>query len=199
MKKTFLTVVLTTLTTLAFAQSEPGFGIKAGLNYSANGDYFESISAAAENPDRNVGYHIGLYGKLGRDLYFRPELVYTKTKSDYSDGTFDVSKLDVPLLVGTKVIGPLHVFGGPAFQYILNSDFDGISIDRVENDFTVGLNLGAGVNLGRLGVDIRYERGFSENEARFINTNITTVEDSRIDTRPDQLVVSLSIKLGRDN
>lgn len=199
MKKTFLTVVLTTLfASLAFAQA-PGFGIKAGLNYSANGDYFESISAAAENPDRNVGYHIGFYGKLGRMVYFRPEFVYTRTKSDYDGDTFDVSKLDVPLLVGTKVIGPVHVFGGPAFQYILDSKFDGISIDRVENDFTVGLNLGAGVNLGRVGVDIRYERGFSENEARFINTNITTVEDSRIDTRPDQLIVSLSIKLGRDN
>ena len=200
MKKTFLTVVLATfITSLAFAQSEPGFGLKVGLNYSANGDYFESISAAAEDPDRNVGYHIGVYTKLGRSLYFRPELVYSKTQSDYEGGEFDVSKLDVPLLVGTRVIGPLHVFGGPAFQYILDSEFDGISIDRVENDFTVGLNLGAGVNLGRLGVDIRYERGFSENEARFINTNITTVADSRIDTRPDQLIVSLSIRLGKDN
>ncbi|MDH3697309.1 MAG: PorT family protein [Flavobacteriaceae bacterium] len=198
MRKTLMSAVLALIATVTFAQSEPGIGIKAGLNYSANGDYFESISAAAQDPDRNVGFHIGLYGKLGRDLYFRPELVYTKTKSDYSGDVFDVSKLDAPLLVGTKVIGPLHVFGGPAFQYILNSDFDGISIDRVENDFTVGLNLGAGVNLGRLGVEIRYERGFSENEARFINTNITTIEDSRIDTRPDQLVLSVSISLGKD-
>lgn len=199
MRKTLLSAVLALIATVTFAQSEPGIGLKAGLNYSANGDYFESISAAAQDPDRNVGYHIGLYGKLGRDLYFRPELVYTKTKSDYNGNVFDVGKLDAPLLVGTRVIGPLHVFGGPAFQYILNSDFDGISIDRVENDFTVGLNLGAGVNLGRIGVDLRYERGFSENEARFINTNITTIGDSRIDTRPDQLVLSVSISLGKDN
>jgi hypothetical protein len=194
-----MSAVLALIATVTFAQSEPGFGIKAGLNYGANGDYFESISAAAQDPDRNVGYHIGLYGKLGRNLYFRPELVYTKTKSDYDGDVFDVSKLDAPLLVGTKVIGPLHVFGGPAFQYILKSDFDGISVDRVENDFTVGLNIGAGVNLGRLGVDIRYERGFSENEANFINTNITTIEDSRIDTRPDQVVLSVSISLGKDD
>ncbi len=199
MRKTLMSTVLALIATVTFAQSEPGFGLKAGLNYSANGDYFESISAASQDPDRNVGYHIGLYGKLGRDLYFRPELVYTRTKSDYDGDVFDVSKLDAPLLVGTRVIGPLHVFGGPAFQYILSSDFDGISVDRVKNDFTVGLNIGAGVNLGRLGVDLRYERGFSENEARFINTNITTIEDSRIDTRPDQLVLSVSISLGRDD
>ncbi len=195
MKKVLLTAVLAIFCLAASAQAEPGFGIKAGLNYNANGDYFESIGEAARNPDRNVGYHVGFFGKMGQRVYFRPELVYTKTKSDYDGEEFDMSKLDAPLLVGTKVIGPIHVFGGPAFQYILDTEFDGISIDRVENDFTVGLNLGAGVNLGKLGIDIRYERGFSENEARFINTNITNVGESRIDTRPDQLIVSLSLKI----
>ena len=195
MKKALLTVVVAAFCLTASAQKEPGFGIKAGLNYNANGDYFESIGEAARNPDRNVGYHLGLYGKMGERIYFRPELVYTNTKSDYDGEEFNMSKLDAPLLVGTKILGPIHVFGGPAFQYILDTEFDGISIDRVENDFTVGLNLGAGVNLGKLGIDIRYERGFSENEARFINTNITTVGESRIDTRPDQLIVSLSLKI----
>ncbi|WP_299530439.1 porin family protein [Ulvibacterium sp.] len=182
--------------TVAFAQKGSGLGIKAGLNYNANGDYFESVGDAARNPDRNVGYHIGLFGKLEISrLYLRPELVYTKTKSDYDGNDFDMSKLDVPVLLGAKIIGPLHVFAGPSFQYILNTEFDGIDIDDVENDFTVGLNIGAGVNLGKLGVDIRYERGFSNNEAEFVNTNITSVGPSRIDTRPDQLIVSLSLKL----
>ncbi|MEX0290233.1 MAG: porin family protein [Flavobacteriaceae bacterium] len=195
MKRTLLTVAFAIFSMAAFAQKDSGFGIKGGLNYSANGDYFESAGEAARNPDRNVGYHIGVFGKLGNRLYLRPELVYTKTKSDYNGDKFDISKLDLPLLVGTKVIGPLHVFAGPAFQYILDSDFDGISIDRIDNDFTVGLHIGAGVNLGKIGIDLRYERGFSDNEARFINSNITTVGDSRIDTRPDQLILGLSVKL----
>lgn len=174
----------------------PGSVSRPGLNYSANGDYFESIGDAAREPDRNVGYHLGLYGKIGVSrIYFRPELVYTKTKSDYQGDKFDVSKLDAPLLVGVKVIGPLHVFAGPAFQYILDTEFDGIGIDDIENDFSVGANIGAGVNLGRLGVDIRYERGFNDNEATFINDNITTLGPSRIDARPDQLIVSVSLKI----
>lgn len=196
MKKTLLTAVLAFMGLAAFAQNGSGIGIKAGLNYSANGDYFESIGDAAREPDRNVGYHLGLYGKIGVSrIYFRPELVYTKTKSDYQGDKFDVSKLDAPLLVGVKVIGPLHVFAGPAFQYILDTEFDGIGIDDIENDFSVGANIGAGVNLGRLGVDIRYERGFNDNEATFINDNITTLGPSRIDARPDQLIVSVSLKI----
>lgn len=195
MKKTLLTLALALLGTGLYAQTGPAFGIKAGLNYNANGDYFESAEAAAQDPGRNVGYHLGVFGKLGNRIYLRPELVYTRTKSDYDDGDFKMSKLDLPVLVGIKVIGPLHVFAGPAFQYILDTEFDGISIDDIDSDFTVGLNIGAGVNLGRFGVDLRYERGFSDNEATFINTNITNVPDSRIDTRPDQLILSLSLAL----
>ncbi|SDM32859.1 porin family protein [Kriegella aquimaris] len=194
-KKTLLVAVFALVGTAAFAQTGSGFGIKGGLNYNANGDYFESTGDAAKNPDRNVGYHLGIFGKLGNRVYLRPELVYTKTKSDYDGDEFTMSKLDAPILVGVKIIGPLHVFAGPAFQYILNTEFDGISIDSVENDFTVGLNIGAGVNLGKFGIDLRYERGFSDNEAEFINTNITTIPPSRVDTRPDQLILSLSLKI----
>ncbi|WP_281542824.1 porin family protein [Maribacter aestuarii] len=196
MKKTLLLAAMVLFGLSATAQSESGFGIKGGLNYNANGDYFESAGEAARNPDRNVGYHLGVFGKIGISrIYFRPELVYTKTKSDYDGNDFDMSKLDAPLLLGVKVIGPLHLFAGPSFQYILNTEFDGITIDDVNNDFTVGLNIGAGVNLGKLGIDLRYERGFSDNEANFINTNLTTVGPSRIDTRPDQLIISLSLKI----
>ena len=177
------------ISNIAMAQS---FGIKVGLNYNANGDYIESLENVVDSPDRNIGYHIGLFGKFGDQLYFRPELVYTATKSDYSDGSFDMKKLDAPLLVGLKVIGPVSVFGGPSLQYILDSDFDDISIDEVESDFTVGLNFGVAVQLNKLGLDLRYERGFNDNEAEFItNNNI----NATLDTRPDQLIFSVSYTL----
>lgn len=194
LQTTLLVAVFAFFSTTALAQSGSGFGITGGLNYGANGNYFESAEAAAKDPDRNVGYHIGIFGKIGNRFFFRPELVYTKTKSDYEGDKFDLSKLDAPMLVGVKVIGPLNVFAGPAFQYILDSEFEGIGINDIDNDFSVGLHIGAGVNLGKLGIDLRYERGFSENEAKFINTNIAALPNSRVDTRPDQLILSLSVK-----
>lgn len=197
MKKTLLVAVMVLMGTAAFAQAGDGFGIKAGLNYAGNGDYFDSTRDAFENPDRNAGFHLGFYGKIGNRIYLRPELVYTSTKSGYDEGELKIQKLDLPVLLGAKVIGPLHVFAGPSFQYLLNTEFDAdqITFDNVENDFTVGMNLGAGVNLGKFGIDLRYERGFSENEIRFINTNITELNNDRVDTRPDQLILSFSLKI----
>lgn len=193
-KLIFTALVLIGSISAISAQTAQGFGFKGGLNYNANGDYFESIGDNAQHPDRNIGFHLGIFGKVGNKIYFKPELVYTSTKSDYDDDSFNMQKLDMPLLVGARILGPVSVFGGPSFQYILDTEFDGIAISEVENDFTVGLNFGIGLNFNRVGIDLRYERGFSDNEAVFINDNIGT-SPSRLDTRPDQLILSLSLLL----
>lgn len=195
MKKALLWVAFTMISTAAIAQANSGFGIKGGLNYNANGDYLASAEAAIENPDRNVGYHLGIFYKFGNNIYLRPELMYTWTKSEYSDGDLNISKLDLPVLVGIELIGPLHIFAGPDFQYIINGKFGGTTLSDIESDFTVGLHIGLGVNLGPLGVDLRYERGLSSNEASFINTNIITLPESRVDIRSDQVILSLSFKV----
>lgn len=203
MKKTLLVAVLALIGSAAMAQSGSGFGIKAGLNYNKNGDLIGSVGDSGqdivEGADGKTGYHVGFWGKLDfPKIYLRPELVYTKTKSSYDvDGNsqdYDVSKLDLPVLLGIKIVGPLHLFAGPAFQYTLKNDLEGVEIDDVESDFTVGLNAGAGVNIGKLGFDVRYERGFSENEANFIGNNITDVS-GRVDSRPSQVIFSVSLKL----
>lgn len=192
-------VFITSLLLFAFilnssAQQGSGFGIKAGVNYNANGKYFESASNTYENPERNVGFHIGAFGKVGDKIFFKPEVVYTRTKSDYDSEAFTMQKLDAPLLVGVKFLKFFNAFAGPSLQYILDTEYDGIAISKVENDFTVGLNFGFGVSFNTIGIDLRYERGFSENEATFISNNVLESND-KIDTRPDQLILSLSILL----
>ena len=190
----YIFLLIITFPNISIAQNTQGFGVKGGLNYNSNGDYFESVSNTYKNPNSNTGFHIGVFGKIGESIYFKPELVYSNTKSDYDQDTFKMQKLDVPLLVGIKVIGPLSVFVGPSFQYILDSEFSGITINDIEKQFYAGLNFGVGFNLKNLGVELRYERGFSENEATFINDNVINTE-SRIDTRPSQLIISLSFIL----
>ncbi|MCC1485018.1 outer membrane beta-barrel protein [Winogradskyella immobilis] len=195
MQKLVLTVFICTLFSLtSFGQTGSGYGFKVGLNYTGNGDYFESISTNFESPDRNIGYHIGIYGKIGNRLYFRPELVYTKTKSDFDSGEFDVQKIDAPLLVGIKVLGPISIFAGPAIEYIIDSDFERLNVNDIENDFTVGFNFGVALNFNSFGLDLRYERGFSNNEATFLDNNNLLSAD-RLDARSDQLILSLSIKI----
>ncbi|NER15557.1 outer membrane beta-barrel protein [Leptobacterium flavescens] len=198
----FLLVLCILGSTLMYAQSKNAIGIKGGLNYSSNGDLFtEAVNAGQdiiEGSESKVGYHIGFYGKIHlSNFYLRPELVYTKTTSQYEDVDYDIKKLDLPVLLGYRIIGPLSIFAGPSFQYILDNDLDieDIDLGDVENEISLGLNIGAAVQLGNIGLDVRYERGFSENEAAFIGRNISDGLAGRVDSRPSQIIFSLSVKL----
>lgn len=201
MNKRILVLSIALLSTVFYMNAQSGFGIKGGLSYNTNGELSEFVNETGtiiENEGKGKsGYNVGIFGKIGLGpIYLRPELVYTKTTSEYilnSEAVdYKIARLDMPVLVGLKLIGPLSIFAGPAFQYTLENDFNDIEYDRIDNDFTVGFNFGAGLDLGRLGLDVRYERGFNENEATFIENNTTSY---RLDSRPEQIILSLSYRL----
>ncbi len=73
---------------------------------------------------------------------------------------------------------------------MLNTKLEDLDIGDVEKEFTVGFQIGGGVNLGRVGIDIRYERGLSPN---FVE--IDEIQGVRLDTRPTQIILALSFKL----
>ncbi len=176
------------------------FGIKGGLSYNSNGELKEFINETESIIDNKgadkSGFNIGFYGKLDfSGFYLRPELVYTKTNSQYAlssrNEDYKMSKIDIPVLLGVKLIGPLDVFAGPAFQYILNNDFNGLTFENIENNFTLGLNIGASIKLGRFGVDVRYEKGLGENLANWTKAG----EKFTLDSRPEQIIFSISYSL----
>ena len=191
MKKAILIICLLAGVT-TYAQTGSGFGVKGGLNFGATGDLSESIGNLGHDSKSKLGFHVGAFGKIDfGTLYLRPELVYTRLNSKYGNNDYKMNKIDMPLLVGLNIIGPVHVFAGPSLQYILDTELENVNLSDVKNDFTVGFNIGAGVNLSeQFGVDLRYERGFSENEAEIINQE----GNSRLDNRPSQLVLGLSYK-----
>src|SRR5690606_5752372 len=113
MKKAILIICLLAGVT-TYAQSGSGIGIKGGLNFGANGDASIGENLGNIGSDSKVGFHVGLFGKMDfGTLYFRPELVYTKLNSEYDydlgpvelSSKFEMSKLDMPLLVGLNIIG----------------------------------------------------------------------------------------------
>ena len=176
------------------------FGIKGGLNYGATGEYenFSSVigdASTIENGKEKTGYHLGLYGKLElMGIFLQPELVYTKLSTEYSEFDYNINKIDAPVLLGLNVLGPLSIKGGPSFQYILSNKIENsdLSISDVENEITMGYQIGAGLNLGRLGFDVRYEGALKENNAF---GDMAADNNFKIDSRPSQWVLSLMFRL----
>ena len=194
-------------TVFGFSQGYSVVGIKAGFNYSQNGDLKSDVNGAVDDilsgASQKTGYHIGIYKKMDLPMvYLRPELVYTQTLSEYDVngilGVFERSKIDLPIIVGYKILGPINIFAGPAFQYVLkdsfNDGFEDFELNNIEKNITLGMQIGVGINLNKIGIDIRLERGLTTNEVNLVNTKITDVND-RIDSRPRQLIFSLSYNL----
>ena len=176
-----------------------GWGATASLIYASNGDLVADATNTFENKGKGgAGFNVGVYGNLNFGLiYIRPKLVYSQTSSSYdlyedpSSKKFKLSSIDLPVLVGIKIIKPISLVVGPAFKYIISSDIEDVTFEEIESDVTVGLNVGVAVIIGRIGIDLIYERGFSENEASFIDDQ---TDGYTLDTRPQQFLVSLSYR-----
>ena len=207
MKKIIFACFLLTLVTKN-SQAQLQFGLKGGINY--NSDSFESVSNDVLNGAKTkTGIHTGLWLRAKLPvigLYIRPEIVYTELNNSVNYESpfsapkttdFKFRKIDVPVLIGKKFLGIGNVFAGPSFQYILSSDFELNDLREVSTEsFSLGIQLGAGIELGRLGLDLRWERGLSKTETVFVDN---TIFDSNFnfDKRVSQIIFGISYKLSK--
>ncbi|TXD49227.1 porin family protein [Polaribacter sp. IC073] len=197
MKKVILMMCLAfTFSQTSHAQID--FGVKGGINYNNVGEdsFKDATNDIVDGANAKTGFHAGLWFRgnipiLG--LYLRPELVYTQVKTEFeeqsSQNEYSFKKLDVPVLIGKKFLGFANAFIGPSFQYILDDEISYKNFSSEELDkFSVGLQMGVGVEFGKLGVDVRWERGLSKTEAKFANS-VT------VDNRTNQIIFGLSLQL----
>jgi hypothetical protein len=174
--------------------AQSSWGLRGGLNYNSNGEFLSEASEVNKNPKSNAGYHVGLFKKIDLlGFFLRPELVYTSTTSSYNGDDLSMSKIDLPLNLGSGLIGPTYIFAGPSLQYVLSSEFAGVDTASSLKNITVGANIGLGISLNKINIDLRYERGLTEKEMRFLTQKV--YKEARIDTRQDQLILSLLLEL----
>lgn len=173
------------------------FGVKGGVNYDSFGE-LNSTDLSLENfqSDAQTGFHIGVFGNIDLlTFYLRPELQFSKSISQFKNNqSIALNKLEAPVLLGYKILGPLSVFAGPSFQYILKEKGKEVTLGELEENFTVGLQIGTRLKLGRFGLGIRFERGFTDNEVLILGNNDVDIT-GRVDTRAKQWILSASYDL----
>jgi|SRR6185437_3982135 len=153
------------------ANAQFSLGIKGGVNYSTiNSDNLKSSSVA--------GYQVGAFARLGGGFYVQPEVYLSSSGGDFdsNDNAYSAhirfTNLNVPVLLGLK-FGPknlnFRVMAGPIYTSILsqNNSFSQ-NFNAAFNDFgkyknsTLGYQAGAGVDLGAITADLRYEGGLND-------------------------------------
>jgi len=157
----------------------------------------EAIDGEGKN---NVGFNVGLSLKasLPASFFLMPELYYTNFKNEFTTAntTFDIksSRIDLPVLVGHKVLGDmLGVFVGPVASYNLSKEdtFNDFK-ENARDNFTVGYQFGAQLEIKKLILNARYEGAFSKDERKFISN--VSGEEIRYDNRPNLFMVGVGYK-----
>jgi hypothetical protein len=169
------------------AQSKGGFGIKGGLNYNSNGKFRDDVKTAYGDPLNSLGYNVGLFGKINLGPFFvRPELVFAQMNNEINSVNFVTKRFDAPVLVGMNLFGPLvSIFAGPAMHYRITDDL----LITDYKKFNAGYQFGAGINIGIIGVDLRYERELSGN-----TLNVDNILKGKDDFKLQQVTFNLSVK-----
>lgn len=173
MKKILLSAAMLVAVCIS-AKAQFSLGIKGGVNYSTVSNDNLKTSGVA-------GYQAGLFARLGGALYLQPELYLSSTGGKFhsDDNTYSAkvrfTNLNVPLLIGGKFGEKnlnFRIMGGPIYTSVLDKSFSESASSAI-NDFghykssTLGYQAGAGVDIGNITADLRYEGNLTKIDPDF--------------------------------
>lgn len=175
-----LLIVVAALTLFSYNSYAQLFtiGPKIGLS-SSKINVSDDVDAIVAG-DSEVGFHAGLFTRISLvGFYIQPEVLFTSasgnivlddqsvTNNVESIQQITYNKIDVPVMLGIK-IGPLfRLNAGPTFSYILSQDIreEGTSvinsISQNYNEANVGFQVGVGLDISKLVIDLKYENNLS--------------------------------------
>lgn len=152
--------------------------------------------------DAEVGYHLGLFARIGGAGFFvQPEVLYSQTSGTFTlngpvpGGNPDkfeaeFNRLDIPVMVGVKLFKFFRIQAGPIGSIDINSELRDAASTVESVDFksaTLGYQAGIGLDLGNLVLDAKYEGG--------LGSVIENVGSLQTDQRINQFVFSVGFKL----
>lgn len=193
----YLGFLVVTFVLVTPVHGQSSFGISAGTKLIAEKDLrFPENLTITSLKQKSVGYNIGFYYETGgTSFYLRPQLGFTQHNGVASNVEYSESSLELPISFGYKVLPIFSFFGGPSFHYYLNKSLKGTKLRDIKENYTYGLHLGAQLHLGKISIQLRYERGLKKEEIEFLDNN--NINLGTLDSKPDYLILGLNLELKR--
>lgn len=176
MKKLTLVIIALTISSVSYGQFFT-LGPRVGVS-SSKLKLSDNIDAIQER-DAQMGFHAGMFTRISLGGFFiQPEALFTSIDGQVrisEDGAgvadqvvdLEYNRLDIPVMFGTKILKIFRVQAGPTASLLLSadarSDFNGATEDIKSsyNDATIGYQIGFGVDISRLVLDLKWEGNLS--------------------------------------
>ena len=169
----------------AQAGSPLKWGVKAGMNYHTVGE-LTNLGKDIVKAENRVGWHAGLQAswQISRVFSIDPELIFSRnsynlTPSVGTGGIAYLNTIDVPVVLGVKIIGPLKAQGGININVMTDSGVKGEDkpFRFSASSQALGYLLGLGVDLGHINITARYNGFFRQSESSVAFNKAQTTDD----------------------
>jgi Outer membrane protein beta-barrel domain len=182
MRKVIFSILCSAIAYLPLQAQSFKYGAKLGVSTtdvspSDLGVRSGSDSFRLKLDNAGYGYQFGVWARakfLG--LYVQPELLFNSNKATYSlkritgaaitDSirTESYNRLDIPIMIGYQLFKTVRVNAGPIAHINIGSTSELTNTSGYTAKFntaTWGYQAGVGFDLGKIGIDLRYEGNFS--------------------------------------
>lgn len=143
-----------------------------------------------------MGFEGGIFERLNVGPFFiKPMLLlgyqsgmttyYNSEGSSINSYNFKYGNVEVPFLLGLKILGPLRIEAGPVFNWIYNAQYYGDNYVSI-NPTGLGYHVGANVELGMINLGLAYQ-GVTNNSMGVYSTTFKS---------PEELIFSLALCFG---
>ncbi len=220
LKPLFIIILLISFS-FVYAQ-EYTFGVKGGINYNNIGELYHYGNASGHginvtpnddtvfSAEKEMGTQFGAFAMIAFDKFFiRPEINFMSLKNSYPLGLntsqWTSKKIDIPILLGYKIYEPVSLYAGPSFSSISEMKLEG----NEENirPFTykkssTGINAGLLVDIGRFGLDLRYQYAITkvlEQNIDMVRRTYGTNQGKLLEYNPSQIILSVHINIIKIN
>jgi len=191
-----------------------GYGqVKAGVRTSYMIDTINNINMELASIDNELnvyvarkGYNVGVFTafEMGR-FSVRPELLYTVIEQNFRPPyilvriqnvitNFTSTQWETPILLGYQLSDYLQIFAAPKWVVNQKSTYQNVRIPDLDRAASMELDLGFSIQMGALGLDIRYSHTSASSGAYFLQDPIEG-KNQYIQSQGKYLHVGLSLFL----
>ena len=178
MKKVIILVFALFISAVGFSQGLD-LGIKAGINFSSLTD--------AQGFSNKTGYVAGVFAgvKFSDKIGLQADLLYSQQGAEFDEGSFDLSYVNIPVVLKYYLFKGLNLQGGAQFGFNVDDDISTVIGDIVTDVKAESFDLSGVVGVGfdfplGIRVDGRYNFGLTE----VVKSNTST---------PKNTVITLSV------
>lgn len=156
MKKITLLLVVGTLFIATASHAQLTVGLKGGLN-------FVTADVDGVDVDNKTGYHIGAYAVIkAGPIGIQPEAYFSVQNLSSDVGDYDISYIQIPVLLRLGILKVLYLNAGPQFGFNTKAEIGGVDFKDEVKGMDTSIALGAGLDLPMgLGAQLRWVKSLA--------------------------------------